>query len=34
MRFVGRIKAINTMQLRVRVEGFLDKVLLHGGAGR
>jgi membrane fusion protein, multidrug efflux system len=29
--FVGRIKAINTVQLRARVEGFLDKVLFTEG---
>src|SRR5260221_1993630 len=29
--FVGRIKAIETVQLRARVEGFLDKVLFREG---
>ncbi|MDB5405904.1 MAG: hypothetical protein JWL84_816 [Rhodospirillales bacterium] len=29
--FVGRIKAINTVQLRARVEGFLEKVLFREG---
>ncbi len=29
--FVGRVKAINTVELRARVEGFLDKVLFHEG---
>jgi len=29
--FVGRIKAVNTVQLRVRVEGFLEKVLFTEG---
>jgi membrane fusion protein (multidrug efflux system) len=29
--FVGRIKAIDTVQLRARVEGFLDKVLFKEG---
>jgi membrane fusion protein (multidrug efflux system) len=29
--FVGRIKAINTVQLRARVEGFLEKVLFTEG---
>jgi len=29
--FVGRIKAINTVQLRARVEGFLEKVLFKEG---
>jgi membrane fusion protein (multidrug efflux system) len=29
--FVGRIKAVNTVQLRARVEGFLEKVLFKEG---
>jgi len=29
--FVGRIKAVNTVQLRARVEGFLEKVLFREG---
>ena len=29
--FVGRIKAIDTVQLRARVEGFLEKVLFREG---
>ena len=29
--FVGRIKAVNTVQLRARVEGFLEKVLFTEG---
>ncbi|MGH6737553.1 MAG: efflux RND transporter periplasmic adaptor subunit, partial [Bradyrhizobium sp.] len=29
--FVGRIKAVDTVQLRARVEGFLDKVLFREG---
>src|SRR6266851_10500055 len=29
--FVGRIGAINTVQLRARVEGFLDKILFREG---
>ena len=29
--FVGRIKAVDTVQLRARVEGFLDKVLFKEG---
>src|SRR5262249_793275 len=29
--FVGRISAINTVQLRARVEGYLDKVLFTEG---
>ncbi len=29
--FIGRIKAINTVQLRARVEGFLDKILFTEG---
>jgi membrane fusion protein (multidrug efflux system) len=31
--FVGRIKAVNTVQLRARVEGFLEKVLFTEGQG-
>jgi membrane fusion protein, multidrug efflux system len=29
--FIGRIKAVNTVQLRARVEGFLEKVLFSEG---
>ncbi|CAN5907292.1 efflux RND transporter periplasmic adaptor subunit [soil metagenome] len=29
--FVGRVKAINKVELRARVEGFLEKVLFHEG---
>src|SRR6516165_3423179 len=29
--FVGRIKAVNTVQIRARVEGFLEKVLFTEG---
>src|SRR5438105_15162044 len=29
--FVGRIKAVNTVDLRARVEGFLEKVLFREG---
>jgi membrane fusion protein (multidrug efflux system) len=31
LAFVGRIKAVNTVQLRARVEGFLEKVLFTEG---
>lgn len=31
LSFVGRIKAVNTVQLRARVEGFLEKVLFTEG---
>jgi len=29
--FVGRVKAIEKVEIRARVEGFLDKVTFHGG---
>jgi membrane fusion protein (multidrug efflux system) len=34
LTFVGRIKAVDTVQLRARVEGFLDKIALQGRSAR